>query len=236
MTSGSGAGGNGGGQGGAGTGSGGSRFDFGETSHTLVVVMKKVLEKTIKASEQAVLEVTEKLQGMSQLTESQKEMLSGALVSLYESEEGEQIKRVLNDNAQAMVDAAERGDMDEVTRLSAAPSYQHARKATKRLHDTLQNVTTSDQALNDYIMPVLVALQFQDNVRQELEGLIKCMEDYFQEFRLAAEVRVRLDTTTVEFWTRLSRHFTNIEARQLVLRTALGEEVADERDVRDKAG
>jgi hypothetical protein len=73
-------------------------------------------------------------------------------------------------------------------------------------------------------------------VRQELEGLIKCMEDYFQEFRLAAEVRVRLDTTTVEFWTRLSRNFTNIEARQLVLRTALGEGVDDERDVRDKAG
>lgn len=206
------------------------------TSHALVVVTKKVLEKVIKESEQAVLEVTEKLQGMSSLTESQKEMLSGALMSFYESDEGDDIKRILNDNAQAMVDAAERGDFAAVDALSMSDDYQHARKATKKLHDTLQNVTTSDAALNDYIMPVLVALQFQDNVRQELEALIRCTEDYFEEFRLAETVRQKMNEGTVAFWRRLSKHFTNIEARDLVLRTALGEEEAGrEKDVRTSA-
>ena len=205
-----------------------------QASHTLVVVIKKVLEKVIKASEQAVLEVTEKLQGMSTLTETQKEMLSGAMVSFYDSDEGNDIKRVLNDNAQAMVDAAERGDFAAVDALAATAEYQHARKATKKLHDTLQNVTTSDAALNDYIMPVLVALQFQDTVRQELEALIKCTEDYFSEFQLTDAVRVRMDDANKAFWRRLAKHFTNIEARDLVLRTALGaSEAGLEKDVRE---
>jgi hypothetical protein len=206
------------------------------TSHALVVVTKKVLEKVIKESELAVLEVTEKLQGMSSLTEQQKEMLSGAMVSFYQSDEGDDIKRILNDNAQAMVDAAERGDFAAVDALASADDYQHARKATKKLHDTLQNVTTSDAALNDYIMPVLVALQFQDNVRQELEALIRCTEDYFQEFHIAESVRQQMNPETVSFWRRLSKHFTNIEARDLVLKTALGEsEAGHEKDVRESA-
>ena len=206
------------------------------TSHALVVVTKKVLEKVIKESEIAVLEVTEKLQGMSSLTEQQKEMLSGAMVSFYQTDEGEDIKRILNDNAQAMVDAAERGDFAAVDALASADDYQHARKATKKLHDTLQNVTTSDAALNDYIMPVLVALQFQDNVRQELEALIRCTEDYLHEFRIAETVRQKMSPETVSFWRRLAKHFTNIQARHLVLKTALGEsEAGHEKDVRESA-
>jgi hypothetical protein len=201
--------------------------------HTLVVVMKKIVEKVILASEHAVLEVSEKLQGMSILTETQKEMLSSALVSFYSSEEGNDIKRVLNDNAQAIVDAAERGDFAAVDVLADNPEYQQARKATKKLHDTLQSVTTSDAALNDYIMPVLVALQFQDNLRQELEGLIHCLEDYFREFRLTESVRVQMGEANRAFWRRLSKHFTNIEARDLVLQTALGESEAGlEQDIR----
>jgi hypothetical protein len=193
-------------------------------SQILVLVTQRILEKVIKASEAAVLEVTEKLQGMSNLTEQQKEQLSGALVSFYHSDEGDEIKQTLNDNATAMMEAAQRGDMAEVERLSQTEGYDHARKATKKLHDTLQHFTTDDAALNDYIMPVLVALQFQDSLRQELEGVLKCVEQYFSEYRAQDVVAPAKEPVDVAFWQQASRNFTNIEAREIVLEVALGAE------------
>lgn len=201
-------------------------------SQILVVVAKNVLEKVIRASEKAVLEVTEKLQGMNSLTEKQKEQLSGALVCFYESDEGDEIKRVLNDNATAMMEAAQRGDFAEVERLAASEGYDEARKTTKKLHDTLQHFTTSDAALNDYIMPVLVALQFQDAARQELEGVIRCVEQYFAHYRPGDVIAPAREEPDRAFWQNAARNFTNIEARDLVLRTALGDGVSGERDIR----
>lgn|GEM_PF-5569244 len=204
-------------------------------SNTLVVVVKRILEKVIKASEAAVLDITEKLQGMSTLTETQKAALSGALESFYDTEEDDGLKKLLNESATAMMEAAQRGDFAEVDRIASSENYDKARKATKKLHDSLQLVTTSDAALNEYIMPVLVALQFQDNLRQELEGIISCLHSYFLYFAEAGvseAVAPYADDPSRDFWRSLAKNFTNIEARAIVLRTALGEDSGYEKDVR----
>ena len=203
-----------------------------QTSQLLVVIMKKLLERVVMASETAVMEVTEKLQGMTVLTETQKEQLSSALVSFYSSDEGEEMKKLLNDGASAMFDAASTGDFASVDRLSKSPEYQSARLASKKLHDTLQNFTTSDVTLNEYIMPVLVSLQYQDNMRQEIEGIIKSMEQYFAIFAPQALTVAETSQELSDFWKKLSKNFNNIEARKIVLETALGSQGTKDADIR----
>jgi hypothetical protein len=203
-----------------------------QTSQILVVIMKKLLERIVQASETAVTEVTEKLQGMSMLTETQKEQLSSAMVSFYASEEGDDMKKLLNDNASAMFEAATNGDFASVDRLSSSPEYEKARIGSKKMHDTLQSFTTSDAALNEYIMPVLVSLQYQDNMRQEIEGIIKSMEAYFSMFVPSTPLMGGASVELVDFWKKISKYFNNIEARNIVLNVALGPDGVNEHDIR----
>jgi hypothetical protein len=202
------------------------------TSQMLVVIMKRLLEKIVQSSEAAVTDVTEKLQGMTVLNEQQKEQLSGALVSFYGSEEGEDVKRILNENASAMFDAVSQGDMAKADSISKQPEYASARLASKRLHDTLQNFTTNDVALNEYIMPVLVSLQYQDNMRQEIEGIIKSMEQYFAVFTPVPTAIEGSSEEVENFWKKVAKNFNNIDARRVILETALGAQNVRDVDIR----
>lgn len=203
-------------------------------SRTLVLVTKHVLTKVIQDSERAVLEITEKLQGMTSLTEAQKNKVSQALESFYDTDESRGLATTLNDAATAMLEAAQAGDLAKVESIAAAPEYQQARTASKKLHDTLQHLTTSDEVLSDYIMPVLVGLQFQDNLRQELESIVKCFDEYFSRFDKTLTVSVT-DTDYADFWKKAATNFTNMEARKVVLTTAFGEDVRiNDKDVRSR--
>ena len=204
-------------------------------SRSLILVVKNILTKVIGDSERAVVEITEKLQGMTVLGEDHKNQLSSALEHMYTSTEADGMKNTLNDAATAMLEAAAAGDFAEVERISRSDAYQKARHATKKLHDTLQNLTTSDVALNDYIMPVLVALQFQDSVRQEIESVNKSFDDYIA-FLSSVTGTIVFNEPSIEFWNKISKNFNNIEARNIVLKTVFGADFeGSEKDVRKDA-
>lgn len=204
-------------------------------TNQLLLVLSAVIGGVIRRSEEAVMQITERVQAISTLSENQRKALSGALESYYEASGADALKDTLNDQATRILEAAQAGDLDEVERLSSNKSYVEARHASKKLHDTLQSMTSGNGSLDETIMPVLVALQFQDSIRQELESILQGVEDFF---RLVESQSAGADSTPissrVDFWKQLAKHFKNIETRKLIHRTALGDDAqVEESDVRN---
>jgi uncharacterized membrane protein YheB (UPF0754 family) len=201
-------------------------------SQTLVRIVKAMLTRVIQSSEEAVVEITEKIQSISTLSETQKDGLSEALEHFYHANDNSTLKQTLNDNATKIMNAAMSGDMGEVERIANDPEYNKARLATKCLHDRLQQIIADNQTMNEYIMPVILALQFQDRVRQELESINKSFEDYFDFVDNLVQIVFAVEPTK-NFWKKIAQNFTNLDARTLILKTSMGDDyLPDEEDLR----
>jgi hypothetical protein len=201
-------------------------------SQTLVRIVKAMLMRVIQSSETAVIEITEKIQGISTLSETQKNGLSEALEHFYNANDNISLKQTLNENATKIMNAAMSGDMVEVERIASNPEYDKARLATKCLHDRLQQIIADNQTMNEYIMPVILALQFQDRVRQELESINKSFEDYFDFVDQLVHIVFEVEPTK-NFWKKIAQNFTNLDARTVILKTSMGEDyLPDEEDLR----
>lgn len=202
-------------------------------SLTLVEIVKKILRNVMDSSEQAVMQIGEKIQGMSSLTEDQKRNIRDAFEGIYQSEDEDELKKMLNDYATRIADATANGDLEEVERLSSDPKYKEASKTTKRLHDAMQQFLHGSDGTNEYIMPALITLQFHDRMRQDVEALIKSFDRYFEYFQTSYPGETAFAEPARDFWIEIAHFFTSIEARERVLKTALGSNFdVQEKDVR----
>ena len=101
------------------------------------------------------------------------------------------------------------------------------------LVNTLKRISTSSENISEHLMPILIALQFQDRVRQELEGLKLCFSECFDLISKLHDIRISPDDA-VTFWRDLANNFKNLESRAVVLKAAFGESYDSlECDVRD---
>jgi hypothetical protein len=187
-------------------------------SRTLIIIVSEILRKSIKDSEKAVCDIMEKMQFLSNISEKQKNLLDSALVEYYRDSDNDELKSTLKDAADAIFEAAVAGDFDKINEVSNDEKYVRARKATKQLHDQLQ-VISQDTTMDSSLMPVMMALQFHDKMRQELESIIKCFDNY-----CAYVYQVAPNSPPTEphegFWQRTLALFTNVEAREIVSKHA----------------
>lgn len=205
-------------------------------SRKLVSLTKVILENVLRSSEEAVLQISEKIQGMGSLTEEQKSNLRDAFEGYYHGSEGEEMKRVLNETASKIADAAAEGNLEEIERLSSDPAYQAASKGTKKLHDALQVYLHGEDAMSEYIMPTLISLQFHDRMRQDIEALMKTYDSYFAFVIQSVGSAAAESEPSEQFWHSVAKNFTSIEAREVVLKTAFGDDYQiNETDVRAKS-
>lgn len=180
----------------------------------LLLVIQSVLESVMKESEEAVMKVTEALNNMSELTESQRKRLSESLEDFYAGSQAEDLKQSLNDSATAIMDAARSGDMASVESIGNSPQYQRQKTKTKTLHDNLQEFMSSSESMGETIMPLLISLQFQDKLKQQLVGVMRALELFIQHDTVVIN---DTDINFDDFWTKVQKGFNVVETRNAIL-------------------
>lgn len=188
-------------------------------------VARDVLRGVVDRLEGACSAVTEQVGRITTLSEVQQRSLQRSFEGMYDEGESSDLKDTLNDTATLMMEAAARGDMEEVERLAASSGYQDARKATKSLHDAMQQVLEADTALGRILRPVTQALQLLQATGAEFEQLAG-------DFSAALPRLVPRQSGGVPgsaqrgFFEAIASHFNNTESRRIVLLSGIGEEPA----------
>jgi hypothetical protein len=184
------------------------------TARILLAVIRHILESVMRESEDAVVKITDSLNNLSDLSSSQRELVSQALEAFYHSGQSENFKQEINDSASAILDAAVQGDFAKVNEIGSQPSYTAQASRTKSLHDSLQDVIAKSETLNDTIMPLLISLQFQDKLKQQLVGVLRALELFIERDTVAVDAEINFD----EFWEQVQKGFNVVETRNAVLR------------------
>lgn len=184
------------------------------TARILLQVVKYVLDQIVAESESAVAQVTEQLNNMSELTTAQRASLASALEDFYHGAQGSDFKDELNTKASEILEAASAGDFAKVNEIGDSADYVQKKTKTKNLHDSLQDLIDSSDQLSENIFPLLIALQFQDKMKQELMGVLAALELFLQHDRTVVE----LDGDFDEFWDKVRKGFNVVETRNAVLK------------------
>lgn len=108
-----------------------------------------------------------------------------------------------------------------------------AQTAAEAVMERLQGLAKSNSELGEVIMPIIVALQFQDRLSQDLSSLLKAFVRFS---RAIEETNGGRQVEENSFWATVAKEFTNIESRTLILKAALGEDYQNaEVDIRKSA-
>ncbi len=183
------------------------------TARILLQVVKHVLHSVMEESEQAVTQITDSLNSMSELSESQRQRLSVALEDFYHGTQGEGFKTELNKHATQIMEAAAKGNYEEVDKIGDSEHYKKQKEKTKALHDNLQDLIESSEEFSEAIFPLLISLQFQDKMKQELMGVTKALELFLEKDTIVVEEDLDFD----EFWEAVQKGFNVVETRNSVL-------------------
>lgn len=184
------------------------------TARILFHVIRGVLDSVMKESEDAVMKITESLNNLSELSETQKRRINEAIDIYYQGEQAESLQNSLNASASAIMDAAAKGDMARVNEIGDSEDYISQRDRTLQFHESLQEVVQSSEQLADLLMPLIISLQFQDKMKQQLVGVLRALELFMARDTVVVEGNVNFD----EFWTQVQKSFNVVETRNLVLR------------------
>jgi hypothetical protein len=194
-----------------------TQFSTGQSvaiARILLSVIRHVIESVMKESEDAVIRITESLNNLSDLSTTQKQRVTEALESFYQSAQSDDFKRALNESATAILDAAAQGDFAKADAIGDSPAYSLHAGRTKALHDALQDVIHTSESLSDTIMPLLISLQFQDKLKQQLVGVLRALELFMARDTVVVEAEVDFD----EFWEKVQKGFNVVDTRNAVLR------------------
>jgi chemotaxis regulatin CheY-phosphate phosphatase CheZ len=193
----------------------------------LITITDTILKNVVSKTEQAALEIGNKIESVSSLSGDQAKMVKGLITSMYEEGtqenlEVEKMAKETNSMADEIFESAAAGDLDKAKSLGESDRYKELGTKTGNISKQLEKLSESDKELANMIMPVIMALQFQDSVRQSLENIIKCFQEFASRFQGITQQKLAGDEAK-EFWTILENKFTTTDERNIVRKTVYGE-------------
>jgi chemotaxis regulatin CheY-phosphate phosphatase CheZ len=193
----------------------------------LIIITDTILKNVVSKTEQAALEIGNKIESVSSLSGDQAKMVKGLITSMYEEGteehlEVEKMAKEANSMADEIFESAAAGDLDKAKSLGESDRYKELGTKTGNLSKQLEKLSESDKELANMIMPVIMALQFQDSVRQSLENIIKCFQEFADRSQGITQQKLSGEFEK-DFWTILENKFTTTDERNIVRKTVYGE-------------
>ncbi|WGL60373.1 hypothetical protein QEJ31_01985 [Pigmentibacter sp. JX0631] len=193
----------------------------------LVKITDTILKNVVSKTEQAALEIGNKIQSVSSLSSDQAQTVKSLITSMYqegtdEHSEVEKIASEANNMANEIFESAAAGDIDKAKSIGNSDRYKELGSKTTNLSKQLEKLSESDKELANMIAPVIMALQFQDSVRQSLENIIKCFQEFSNRSQEVSQQKLSGDLEK-DFWSTMESKFTTTDERNIVRKTVYGE-------------
>lgn len=197
-------------------------------SKDMIRITDAILRNVVSRTEKAAMEIGDRIQSLSSLSEGQAATVKNLITSIYEEgtsehAEVEKLAEEANDMADKIFESASSGDLDKANELGNSEHYKAIGHKTGALTKQLEKLSESDKELVNMIAPVIMALQFQDSVRQSLENLILCFEQINHEARNMTQAKIP-PAFAGTFWSKLENKFTSTEERNIVRKIIYGDE------------
>lgn len=201
--------------------------NFVAIANDLIKITDTILKKVVSKTEQAALEIGNKMQTVSSLSSDQAQTVKGLITSMYqegtkEHEEVEKMASEANSIADKIFESAQAGDLDTAKKLGESDRYKEIGAKTSNLSKQLEKLSESDKELANMIAPVIMALQFQDSVRQSLENITKCFAEFTTRASNISQQKLS-DDIAQAFWSTVENKFTTTDERNIVRKTVYGE-------------
>jgi chemotaxis regulatin CheY-phosphate phosphatase CheZ len=193
----------------------------------LITITDTILKNVVTKTESAALEIGNKIESVTSLSSDQAKAVKGLITSMYQegTEEHLEVERMAaeaNNIADEIFESASAGDLDKAKKLGESDRYKELGTKTGNLSKQLEKLSESDKELADTIGPVIMALQFQDSVRQSLENIIKCFQEFEKRSTGITQQKLSGDAE-IDFWTVLENKFTTTVERNIVRKIVYGE-------------
>lgn len=204
-----------------------SHENFVAIAKDLIKITDTILKNVVSKTEQAALEIGNKIESVSSLSNDQAKTVKGLITSMYQegTQEHEEVERMAseaNSMADEIFESAAAGDLDKAKKLGESDRYKELGNKTGNLSKQLEKLSESDKELANMIAPVIMALQFQDSVRQSLENIIKCFEEFANYSQDITQQKLSGEVEQA-FWSVLENKFTTTDERNIVRKTVYGE-------------
>ena len=196
-------------------------------SKDMIRITDAILRNVVTRTEKAAMDIGDKIQTLSNLSEGQAATVKNLITSIYEEgttehAEVEKLAAEANDIADQIFESASSGDLHNVEKLGNSAHYKTLGHKTSSMTKQLEQLSESDKELANMIGPVIMALQFQDSIRQSLENLILCFEQINHEARNMTQAKIPPGYAGT-FWSTLENKFTSTEERNIVRKVIYGE-------------
>ncbi len=196
-------------------------------SKDMIRITDAILKNVVVRTEKAAMEIGDKIQSLSHLSEDQAAAVKSLITSIYEEgtnehAEVEHLANEANSLADKIFESASSGDLDTAHAIGSSEHYKNLGHKTSVLAKQLEKISQSDKELANMIAPVIMALQFQDSIRQSLENLIDCFEEINNEAKDMTEAKIPPAYAGI-FWSKLENKFTTTEERNIVRIVIYGE-------------
>lgn len=196
-------------------------------SKDMIRITDSILKNVVSRTEKAAMEIGDKIQSLSHLSADQAATVKNLITSIYqegtsEHAEVEKLAHEANSIADKIFESAASGDLDTAEQLGNSEHYKNLGHKTSALTKQLEKLSESDKELANMIAPVIMALQFQDSVRQSLENLIACFDQINYEARNMTQAKIPPGYAGT-FWTKLENKFTSTEERNIVRKIIYGD-------------
>ncbi len=194
----------------------------------LMTITDTILKNVVTKTEQAALEIGNKMQSVSSLSSDQAQTVKGLITSMYQdgTEEHSEVEKMAseaNSMANEIFESAAAGDIDKAKSIGNSDRYKELGNKTTNLSKQLEKLSQSDKELANMIAPVIMALQFQDSVRQSLENIIKCFQEFSTRSQGITQQKLA-DEQAKDFWATMEGKFTTTDERNIVRKTVYGEQ------------
>lgn len=213
--------------------------NFVSIARDLIEITDKILKEVVRDTEQAAIEIGDKIQEISYLTSEQTDTLRNIMESIHTQGtlEHEEIEQDVKDTASfvdQIFERAQEGNFEEACRIGDDPKYRKLKQKTGKLVKQLEQLTEQDKHLAEIVAPVLMALQFQDRIRQSLENVIKTFNVFFSIMSSIRHEKLP-EGFASSFWEQVENQFTSNKDRNVVRRIVFGDEYQEE-DVVEEGG
>lgn len=203
-----------------------SYANFISIAKDLIEITDAILKQVVSQTEEAALSIGEKIQTLSTLSDDQSTILKNILTNIYtdgtvENEEITNISNTTNSFVDKMLFYAQNGELDEVKKIGDSKEYNMLKQHTSSLAKQLEHLSQTDQNVAETLGPVIMALQFQDSVRQSLENIIRSFNVFFITMSCFKHEKLPAETATT-FWQQIEGQFTSVKDRNIIKEIVYG--------------